>query len=89
MRSPVGIEQADALEQDVHREAGIAEWQSDVEGLVAVYDTLVSVPHPTSLVYTTERLQVFASVLICGDVPGLQHCGVAAYRHHRIAFRRQ
>ena len=58
-----GIEQADDLEQDEGREAGIAEWQNDVEGLVAVYDTLVSVPDQTSLIYATEGLQVLPGLL--------------------------
>ena len=58
-----GIEQADALEQDEGREAGIAEWLNDVEGLVAVYETLVSVPDQSSLVYATKMLQVRPSLL--------------------------
>lgn len=58
-----GIEQADDMEQGDNREAGITEWQSDVEGLVAVYDTLVSVPDHNSLIYATEGLQVMPSLL--------------------------
>ena len=55
---PAGIEQADDLEHNEGREAGMAEWHNDVEGLVAVYDTLVSVPDHTSLIYANRGPQV-------------------------------
>ena len=58
-----GIEQADDLEGDEGRETGIAEWQNDLEGLVAVYDTLVSVPNHTTFIYATKELQVMPSLL--------------------------
>ena len=49
-----GIESADVMEQDVYQEAGNAEWQNDVQGLVAVYDTAVSAPSHTSILFSTE-----------------------------------
>lgn len=58
-----GIEQAEDLEQGEGRESGSAEWQNDLEGLVAVYDTLVSVPDCTTFVYATEELQVMPGLL--------------------------
>lgn len=62
-----GIEQADDVEQDEGRETGSAEWQNDLEGLVAVYDTLVSVPDNTTFIYANKELQVKSSLLkMCG-----------------------
>lgn len=60
--STAGIEQADPLEEDAHEGVALAEWQSDVEGLVAVYDMLVSVPSHTSLVYAAQGMQVTAGM---------------------------
>ena len=58
-----GIEQVDAEEQGEHGEAAGAEWQNDVEGLVAVYTTMVSAPSHTSVLFTSDQLQVNASML--------------------------
>lgn len=70
-----GIEQADDLEQDEGRETGITEWQNDLEGLVAVYDTLVSVPDNTTFVYATKELQVMPSLLkVCGMQTAIRYC---------------
>lgn len=54
------------MDQGEGRQAGTAEWLNDVEGLVAVYDTLVSVPDHTSMVYATKELQVTPSLLKIG-----------------------
>ena len=54
---PAGIEVADNVGQDHIEKQGSAntEWQSDIEGLQAVYESMVEVAEPSSVLYSLQQ----------------------------------